>query len=125
MKFLLDTDHVSVIQGRTEPKFSAISARRAACSDSDIVSSIVTLHEQFLGRQAYLNRGRGPGDAVIGYGKLAEMMEFYKKEEVPLLPFDDAAAAEFARLRADGVRIGTMDRTCGSLRSHSPAGWCW
>ena len=43
MRFLIDTDHASLIQQKTEPEFTAISRRLAAWAETDIVYSIITV----------------------------------------------------------------------------------
>jgi tRNA(fMet)-specific endonuclease VapC len=113
MRFVLDTDHISLIQRRSEPEFSAISARLAGCSREDLAYSIVSLHEQFLGGHAYIARARGPADVVRGYDRLWRIFKTFA--EVSILPFDDAAATEFARLQASRVRVGTMDLRIASI----------
>ena len=44
---------------------------------------------------------------VIAYRELANLFEFFAK--FTILPFDDAAAAHFDRLRPSLRRLGTMD----------------
>ena len=41
------------------------------------------------------------------YHELERLLRFYCI--TPLLPFDEKATAQFARLRQAGIRIGTMD----------------
>ena len=113
MKFLIDTDHASLIQQQTEPEFRTICRHLAAWTETDVVYSIITVHEQFLGIHAYINKAQGPSDAVSGYGRLAKLVDFYKKAIV--VPFDDRAAAKFARLKAARVRIGSMDLRIASI----------
>ena len=113
MRFLIDTDHASLIQLKTEPEISAISRHLTACSETDITYSIISVHEQFSGSHSYINRGRTPADTVSGYGRFAKLVDFYK--QVPLVPFDEPAATEFGRLKAVGVRVGTMDLRIASI----------
>ncbi len=117
MRFLLDTDHMSLVQRKTEPEYSTFSMRRAAYPDTDIVSTVVTLHEQLRGALNYVNEGRDPEDAAGGYRRLEELMAFYygNEDAPPLLPFDTDAATEFARFRKARVRVGTMDLRIASI----------
>ena len=80
MKFLIDTDHASLIQQMTEPEFTAISRRLAAWVETDIVYSIITVHEKFLGSHAYINKAQSPWDAVDGYERLAKLVDFLQTE---------------------------------------------
>ena len=113
MRFLIDTDHASLIQQKTEPEFTALSRRLAAWAETDIVYSIITVHEQFLGSHAYINKAQSPRDAASGYERLAKLVDFYKQKCV--VSFDEIAAAEFARLKAARVRIGPMDLRIASI----------
>ncbi|WP_197047387.1 type II toxin-antitoxin system VapC family toxin [Planktothrix serta] len=54
MKYLLDTDHLSILQRQTGKDYSNLSTRMAQYSLSDFAVSIVTFHEQMLGCHAYI-----------------------------------------------------------------------
>ena len=56
MKYLLDTDHISILQRRSGPEFAILSARISRESRADLGFSIVSFHEQVLGCHAYINR---------------------------------------------------------------------
>ena len=112
MRFLIDTDHASLIQQETEPEFSAISPHLAAWSD-DIVYSIISVHEQFCGSHSYINQARSPLNLVSGYERFADLIDFYKK--ISLVPFDNNAATELARLKAAGVKVKAMDLRIASI----------
>ena len=58
MKYLLDTDHLSIIQRRIGKDYSNLSMRMARHPISDFVVSTVTFHEQILGIHAYINRAQ-------------------------------------------------------------------
>lgn len=113
MRFLIDTDHASSIQQKTEREFTAISRRLSAWAETDVVYSIITVHEQFLGSHAYINKAQSPWDAAYGYERLAKLVDFDKQKCV--VSFDEIAAAEFARLKAARVRIGPMDPRIASI----------
>jgi len=49
MNYLLDTDHISMLQWKSEPAFTQLSARLAQLSPDDYGVSVVSLHEQSLG----------------------------------------------------------------------------
>jgi tRNA(fMet)-specific endonuclease VapC len=70
VKYLLDTDHVSVLQQQSGPAYSALSARIAMHSPTDLALSIVSFHEQVLGCHTYINRARGAAEVVRGYSML-------------------------------------------------------
>ena len=62
MKYLLDTDHISILQRQTGPDFARLSARVSREPRIDLGSSVVGLHQQVLGCHAYLNRLRNASD---------------------------------------------------------------
>ena len=72
-----------------------------------MVYSIVSFHEQMLGAQSYINRARTMLEIIRGYTLLAENLWAFCA--APVLPFDATAAAIFDNLRAQRVRIATMD----------------
>ena len=106
MRFLIDTDHASLIQQKIEPEFSTIASHLAAWS-TEVVYSIISIHEQFCGSHSYINQARNPGNLVAGYARFADLVAFYKPMSV--IPFDESAALELHRLKTAGVRIKAMD----------------
>ena len=107
MKYLFDTDHVSVLQRRSGPDYANLMARALRHPPSDRAFSIVSFHEQVLGAQNYISRGRTASDTVQGYEYLDGVLRTFSS--APVLPFDLPAAAVYDDLRARRVRIATMD----------------
>ena len=67
---------------------------------------MVSFHEQILGCHNQLNRARKSAELVRWYRLMAELLEMYAA--LPLVPFDEAAAAALAGLPGH-LRVGTMD----------------
>lgn len=107
MKYLLDTDHISILQQESGPEVVALSTAIAQHSSRDLALSVVSFHEQVLGCHTYISRGRTPADAVRGYAMLGRLLSDY--QAAPVLPFDTAAANVFAALLAQRIRVSTMD----------------
>ena len=107
MKYLLDTDHISFLQRRSGPEHAALAARIAQHSPADFAFSAVSFHEQILGAHTVIIRARTTADVVRGYTLLLEILQGFQAS--PVLPFDAGAAAVFDGLRAQRVRIATMD----------------
>ena len=61
MKYLLDTDHISILQRRAGPEFAILWRRISRQSRADLGFSIVSFHEQVVGCHAYINRARNIG----------------------------------------------------------------
>jgi tRNA(fMet)-specific endonuclease VapC len=66
VKYLQDTDHISILQRQTGSEFARLSARISREPRVDLVFSIVSFHEQVLGCHAYVNRARNASDVVRG-----------------------------------------------------------
>jgi tRNA(fMet)-specific endonuclease VapC len=107
VKYLLDTDHVSILQRRSGPEYAVLAARIVLHSTADFVFSVVSFHEQSLGAHTFISRAKTTADVIRGYTLLTEILQAFAG--APVLPFDAAAAATFDRLRAQRVRVATMD----------------
>jgi tRNA(fMet)-specific endonuclease VapC len=107
VKFLLDTDHISVLQRQAGPEFAALSARVAQQQRADLAFSVVSFHEQVMGCHTYLSRARTSADVARGYAMLSRVLPDFGGAQV--LPFDTAAAATLDGLVGQGVRLAAMD----------------
>jgi tRNA(fMet)-specific endonuclease VapC len=93
MRYLLDTDHLSVLQKSTGRDYEYLSARMAQIPISDFGISIVTVHEQFLGSHTYISRTRNVRDLVKGYEFMTRLVGNIKI--IPVAPFDESASILF------------------------------
>jgi tRNA(fMet)-specific endonuclease VapC len=107
MRFLLDTDHISVLQKQSGHEYAALMARIAQVPRADLAFCIVSFHEQVLGCNVYIAQAKSPADTVRGYQVFDRVLSAFAAAIV--LPFDNNAAAVFTGLRAQGLRIATMD----------------
>lgn len=107
MKFLLDTDHISILQKQTGPEYTAIINHIASVQRGDIVFCIVSFHEQVLGCNAYLAQAKTSADVERGYRMFDRVLAAFAAAHV--LPYDRTASAVFDTLVAQRVRIATMD----------------
>jgi tRNA(fMet)-specific endonuclease VapC len=76
-------------------------------------STIVSVEEQGRGWLAVIARFRDVDRQVAPYRELMGLLDALQRWTV--LPFDEAAAAQFTRLRGGGVRIGSMDLKLASI----------
>ncbi len=113
MKFLLDTDHISILQKQSGAQYSTLLGRLSHVSVADLALCIVSFHEQVLGCNAYIARSKTPADVVRGYAMLDRILSAFAAAAV--LPFDTNASAEFDSLVAQRVRIATMDLRIASI----------
>lgn len=107
MKYLLDTNHISIRQTAVGPAFARLSVRMASHSGADFGLPIVSFHEQVLGAHAFINRARKPAEVIRGYAILKDIFDGYVMAQV--VPFDSAAAAAFDRLKPLRLGTATMD----------------
>jgi tRNA(fMet)-specific endonuclease VapC len=105
--YLLDTDHITILQRETGRAYTTLRARLAQHPPEELVFPIVSLHEQVMGCHTYINQARTAADLVRGYAMLATVLRTFSRARV--LPFDDAAAAVSATLVAQRVRLRRMD----------------
>jgi len=104
---ILDTDHLSVLQRPTTPAAVALNERLLTAPDHDIVTTVVSFEEQLRAWLNVIGRYADVSRQVTYYERLAGLAGFFHRWR--MLPFDDAAAQEFKRLRHERIRIGTAD----------------
>lgn len=110
--FLLDTDHVSVLQ-RDGTDSDILRERLAGIAPDDYGLTIVTYMEQVEGRLADINKARTPELETAAFLRLHENLTFY--HNIAVWDFTPQAAAIFALLRSQKVRIGTQDLRIASI----------
>ena len=64
MKFLLDTDHISILQKQSGSENTALMVHLAQVRRADLAFCIVSFHEQVLGCNAYLAQAKKAVDIV-------------------------------------------------------------
>jgi tRNA(fMet)-specific endonuclease VapC len=109
MKYILDTDHISLFQrghAQVIKKLSLVDMSRRAVT-------IVTLAEQVQGRLAVIRRAQTEGETARSFENLQNTIYFY--QAVQVLPYDDAAVAVFEKLREQKIRIGTQDMRIAAI----------
>ena len=107
MKYLLDTDHISILQRQTGAEYATLLLHIAQHPPTDLACSIISFHEQILGCHTYISQARRAEDVIRGYGMLAQVLRDFT--EAVVIPFDAAAVVVFEGLVAQRVRVGTMD----------------
>ena len=110
---LLDTDHMTVLRYADNPRHAALASRLTAAAAERFATTIVSAEEQMRGWLAMINKARDVRGQVSAYDRLRALFAFYAAWET--VPFDDAAADQFERLRAARVRIGTQDLKIASI----------
>jgi tRNA(fMet)-specific endonuclease VapC len=110
--YLFDTDHITILQLSVGPAFGRLLQRMRGYADTVFYLSIVSMHEQTVGAHTYVAKARKRSAVLRGYEMFERIRTRYSIPAQVLL-FDQAAADVFADvfdvLRAQKVRIGTMD----------------
>jgi tRNA(fMet)-specific endonuclease VapC len=105
--YLLDRDHLSILQWQTMPDYQVLAQHLQRCKSSEVFASIVSFHEEVRGWNRYVNAARSTQGVVRAYQKFEQILTDFSAMQV--LPFDAAAAIVFDQLRSQRIRIGTMD----------------
>jgi tRNA(fMet)-specific endonuclease VapC len=113
MRFLLDTDHISILQKQSGPSYIALMARVAQVPPSDLAFCIVSFHEQVLGCNSYIAQAKSAADVIRGYWMFDRVLAAFAAAFV--LPFDGHASNTYDGLVAQRVRIATMDLRIASI----------
>ena len=107
MRFLLDTDHVTIIQDGEGPEYANLVGRLTMHADSGVALSIISFHEQSLGAHTYINRAVNSAGLLRGYELMDQVARTFSI--LPILPFDAAAALAAEELAVLRLRVGAMD----------------
>ncbi len=111
--FLLDTDHIVFLQDRESMEYERLIRRMENYPGESFFWPVIAFHEQMLGANTYIARARGRPGIVRGYELLKRILTDFSLAQV--LPFDEPAVRKFEELRAQRVRIGTMDLRIASI----------
>ncbi|UJB68125.1 type II toxin-antitoxin system VapC family toxin [Acaryochloris sp. 'Moss Beach'] len=113
MRYLLDTDHLSILQRQKGEDYRNLSRRMAPHLPSDFVISIVTLHEQILGSHTYISRARNQHEVIKGYEIMGRILSDFKV--LPTIGFDMNASTEYAGLASQRIQLATMDARIAAI----------
>jgi tRNA(fMet)-specific endonuclease VapC len=102
--YVLDTDIVGFVQ-QAHP--TVLQRLRTVSSGDTVATTIVTMEEDIGGWLPACRRARDGAARARAYAHLDKALLFYR--QVSWLPFTDAAATYFDRLRAQKLRLGTND----------------
>jgi len=105
--FVLDTDHLSVLEWEASTTTQRLLERLSLIAPDEAATTIINFEEQMRGWLAYLSRVRTLTQQVEAYRRLKKHLDNYRTAFV--LEFDLRAATEFQRLRKRHRTIGTMD----------------
>lgn len=111
--YVLDTDHLTILQRRSQPALTNLSARLARYSPDLIFTTIISFQEQFQGWMAFINKTTSASGLIMAYQELEELIQLFT--EMQILPFDQNAADLTEQLKRQRIRIGTSDLRIASI----------
>ena len=104
---VLDTDHLSILEGTVGPEALRLRSRLAKEQPDDVMATIISFEEQTRGWMSLLSKARTVSDEVGAYRRLRRHLDNYRR--VPVLDFDEQAAVKYQELRKSRLRLGAMD----------------
>jgi tRNA(fMet)-specific endonuclease VapC len=111
--YLLDSDHLSILQRQRGPEFEALATRCSDLKGEDFFVAIISFHEQFNGWVKYIAQARDSASLVLGYTELEKVVDNFARAQV--LGFGPAASEIYDDLRKQPIRIGAMDLRIASI----------
>lgn len=109
MIYLLDTDHISLLQRGHDLVIKRLS--QVALEDRAV--AVVTVAEQMQGRLAVVRRARTEQKVARAFEFLQETVAFYR--EISVLPYDEQAQEQYESFRHQKIRIGAQDLRIASI----------
>jgi tRNA(fMet)-specific endonuclease VapC len=109
---ILDSDHMSLLEWGGESS-ARLREKLADAAEHDVATTIVNYEEQIRGWMSYIARAKSVAQQLEAYRRLRVHLDNYR--QIPVLDFDQKAAAEYQRLRRSRIRIGTMDAKIASI----------
>ena len=109
---ILDTDHLTEFQKGTSDAARRLKQRLDAATEP-YGTTIITIEEIMRGWMAAVRRIGDPRLQIGGYAKLRQLFRFFATWSV--LEWNEAAVAEFDRLKLAKTRAGTMDLKIASI----------
>jgi tRNA(fMet)-specific endonuclease VapC len=113
MKYLFDTDHLSVLQKSTGQDYQRLSQRMEQIPISDFAISIITVHEQLLGSHTYINRASDDSHLLRGYAMMSQIINNTKI--IPTISFEGRSLTIFQELKSQKIKVATMDLRIASI----------
>jgi tRNA(fMet)-specific endonuclease VapC len=103
--YILDTDHIVELHLGT--RLGELVRIQIAECDDEVVTTIISAEETMRGWLAEIHRQKNPQRQITSYQRLGALFDVFAS--ISVLPFNEEAVHVFNSLRADKLRLGTMD----------------
>jgi tRNA(fMet)-specific endonuclease VapC len=105
---LLDTDHVSCLKYPASERGVRLTQKLDALpAEEEVGVTVITVEEQMRGWLATIAKEKSVRRQITPYRELADLFQFFAEFTIAL--FDERATDQFEALRANKIRLGTMD----------------
>ncbi|MBB5040264.1 type II toxin-antitoxin system VapC family toxin [Prosthecobacter dejongeii] len=108
---VLDTNHITAL-GYSGDLGDRLRNRLFA-ANQETATTIVNVEEQLRGWMAVINRLQDPHEQIAAYSELNNRIDLFASWIV--LPWDAESAEVYLRMKAQRIRIGTMDLKIASI----------
>lgn len=109
MLYILDTDHISLLQ----QKHPLIMAKINQINPNNIVVTIISFQEQVKGWFNLINRNGDNASIIWAYQGLSDVIKYFNR--ITVLDFDENAYNIFQNLKSQQIRIGSQDLRIASI----------
>ncbi len=113
MTYLLDTDHLSLLQRKSSPERAMIVANINMHGEANCFACVASFHEQCLGVHGKIQRAKKADEFFAAYALFDKLLETFSEFDV--LSFDQSAIAEYLKLKSHSQRIKPMDLRIASI----------
>ena len=115
MLYILDTDHISLLQRHN----LQVQINLSQVPFANRAITVVSIAEQMQGWQAYIRKVKTEQQAAFGFRQLQVATQFYNS--IKVLEYSLEASYLFDKLRQEKIRIGTQDLRIASITLHHNA----
>jgi tRNA(fMet)-specific endonuclease VapC len=103
---ILDTDCLSLLERGGTPVERLLS-RLEESADTEITTTIINFEKQMRGWLSFIAKASTLERQVVAYERLQRFLDNYRSALV--LPFEEVAAIQYARLRGQKLKLASMD----------------
>ncbi len=105
--YLLDSDHLGVLQRQRGDAFQHLAARLLHVPETNLFVPIIAFHERIKGWNAFIAKATVEHEVIFGYSKFREILTDFAG--VQLVDYSETASLVFQDLIKQRIRVGTMD----------------
>ena len=105
--YVLDTDHLSILQHQTGADYLRLARRMDRHSASDFFVCVASFHEQAIGFHAMLQAARTREQTLKAFRLFDQILKDFTRLQV--LPFEERAYDTLQQIRSNSRRVAIND----------------